>query len=195
MPRPPAIPSVLALLRGINVGPGRAVPMADLRTLAGDLGWTSVRSYIQSGNLIFHLPDGTPEGVSDLASRLEAALATRYPFPIPVLVRTADQWRELAADRPFGGWSDPKQLSVSLLSGIPNPATWAALAPWSEEDDAIELVGDRVWVKTPTAGYGNTKFTNAWLEKKLGLRATTRNRATIDALLGLVSTRPVDETS
>lgn len=172
----------IALLRGINVGPGRAVPMADLRTLAEGLGCRAVRTYIQSGNLVF---DAEGESAA-LASALESALTGRYDFPIPVLVRTADQWRQLAADKPFGGWSDPKQLSVSLLEGVPDPEAWAALEPKFEGDDAIELVGDRVWVKTPTAGYGKTRFNNAWLERKLKTRATTRNRATIDAVLAML---------
>jgi len=172
----------VALLRGINVGVGRSVPMAALRTLCEGRGWTAVTTYIQSGNLVFEA-EGDEGG---LAAVLETALATRFSFAIPVLVRTASRWRAVAADRPFGGWTDPKQLSVTLLDGLPDPAAWEALAPWKEDDDAIELVGDRVWVKTPTAGYGKTKFHNAWLEKKLGRRATTRNRATVDALLGML---------
>ena len=176
----------VALLRGINVGKGRAVPMADLRALCEGLGWTKVRTYIQSGNVVFHHPDEDEADEGGLGSRLEAALAARYPFAIPVLVRSADRWRELAADRPFGGWSHAKHLSVSLLDRIPSFAQWQALFPWREADDAIELLGDRVWVKSPTAGYGKTKFNNAWLERKLDRQATTRNRATVDALLGML---------
>jgi len=172
----------VALLRGINVGPGRAVAMADLRSLAEGLGWQAVRSYIQSGNLVF---DAAGPEVS-LAAALEATLALRYTFPIPVLVRSAERWCELVADRPFGGWRDDKQLSLTLLEAPPDPAVWAALEPKGEGQDAIELIGDRVWVKTPTAGYGKTRFNNAWLEKKLGRRATTRNRGTVDAIAELV---------
>ena len=171
----------IALLRGINVGAGRAVPMADLRTLCSSLGWNNPRTYIQSGNLVF---DADGEGAG-LAASLETALAARYPFSIPVLVRSAPQWRTLAADQPFSGWSDPKQLSVTLLDGEPTPAAWAALAPWTDGGDAIERIGDRVWVKSP-GGYGETRFSNAWLEKKLGLRATTRNRSTVDTILGML---------
>ena len=171
----------VGLLRGINVGSGRAVPMADLRTLAERLGWDEVRTYIQSGNLVFKA-DGNPES---LARHLGSALAEVYPFPIPILVRSAACWASLASDTPFGGWSDPKQLSATLLGGVPGPSAWAALEPWKDGNDEIELSGDRVWVKTP-GGYGNTKFTNAFLEKKLGLAATTRNRATVDAILGML---------
>jgi uncharacterized protein (DUF1697 family) len=155
--------------------------MGDLRALAESLGWTRCQTYIQSGNLVFEA-EGDPAA---LARTLEAALAVRFAFPIPVLVVTAVRWAEVAADRPFGGWSDPKQLSVTLLEGVPGPDKWASLAPWKDGGDEIELAGDRVWVKTP-GGYGNTKFTNSFLEKKLGLRATTRNRATVDALLSMV---------
>jgi len=172
----------VALLRGINVGPGRSVPMADLRTLCQGLGWRNVRTYIQSGNVVFEAEGND----SLLFGELEKALGERYPFPIPVLIRSEGEWRELAADRPFGGWSHPKQLSATLLDGVPDPHKWQALAPWREADDEIELIGDRVWVKTP-GGYGVTKFSNTFLEKKLGRRATTRNRATVEALLGMVT--------
>ena len=172
--------TLVALLRGINVGAGRQVAMADLRDLASGLGWTGARTYLQSGNLVFDA-DGDPAA---LGRALEEALGRRYPFPVPVLVRTADGWADAAADRPFGGWSDPKQLSVTLLERAPDPGAWAALAPWVDGDDGIEIFGDRVWVKTP-GGYGKTKYHNAFLEKKLGLRATTRNRATVEALLAL----------
>jgi uncharacterized protein (DUF1697 family) len=158
--------------------------MADLRALAQGLGWGEVVTYIQSGNLVFALPEVQP---TEAAATLEKVLADRYPFPIPVLVRTEDQWRSLAADRPFSGWSDPKQLSVTLLDGAPDPQAWAALAPWKTDEDEIELIEDRVWVKTP-GGYGRSKYTNDFLERKLGRRATTRNRATVEALRDLLST-------
>jgi len=178
----------VALLRGINVGAGRSVPMADLRALAEGLGWDRVQTYIQSGNLVFSVPE-SPDVVAlspgAASAALEGALASRYPFSIPVLVRTVDQWRALAADRPFGGWSDPKQLSVTLLDGVPDSAAWAALSPWKVGDDEVELIQDRVWVKPP-GGYGRTKFTNDFLERKLGRRATTRNRATVEAILGML---------
>ena len=176
----------VALLRGINVGAGRAVPMADLRALCEGLGWTKVRTYIQSGNLVFD--QGSSDGnEAALGLSLETALASRYSFAIPVLVRSGPRWRELTADRPFGGWSDAKQLSVSLLDRVPSATAWQTLAPWRDGDDAIELIGDRVWVKSATAGYGKTKFHNTWLEKKLGLRATTRNRASVEALMGMLT--------
>jgi uncharacterized protein (DUF1697 family) len=170
----------VALLRGINVG-GRSVPMADLRALCETLGWKNIRTYIQSGNVVFE-SDG--DEVTD-STDLEAALAVQYPFPIPVLIRSADRWHELAADRPFDGWTHPKMLSVTLLASPPEPSAWAALAPWIDDQDEIELIGDRVWVKTPVS-YGETKFNNSWLEKKLGRSATTRNRATVDALLAML---------
>ena len=170
----------VALLRGINVG-GRSVPMATLRDLCENLGWTKVRTYIQSGNIVFEAQG--PENVH--AADLETSLSALYPFPIPVMVRDADQWRVIAADRPFGGWSDLKQLSLTLLDAPPAASLWQTLAPWREGEEEIELIDDRVWVKTP-GGYGEAKFNNGFLEKKLKTRATTRNRATVEALLEML---------
>ena len=170
----------VALLRAINVA-GRSVPMADLRALCEDLGWRNVRTYIQSGNVVFE----ADQDEAALSLGLRTAMAAKYPFPVPVMVGSADRWRELAADKPFGGWTHPKQLSVSLLSSAPEAAAWAGLSPWKEAGDEIELIGDRVWIKTP-GGYGVNPYSNAFLEKKLKREATTRNRATVDALLAMI---------
>jgi len=170
----------VALLRAVNVA-GRSVPMADLRALCASLGWTGVRTYIQSGNVVFE----ADADASKLAEALKTALAANYPFPIPVMVRSADRWRELAADAPFDGWTHPKQLSVTLLSSPPDAEAWAALAPYRDHDDEIALIGDRVWIKS-LGGYGETLYSNAFLEKKLRRDATTRNRATVEALLAML---------
>ena len=89
-------PSSFALLRAVNVG-GRKLPMADLRTLCGGLGWENVRTYIQSGNIVFDA-----EGKADSLEReLETAIEKEFALDVPVIVRSAAQWDKIVAANPF----------------------------------------------------------------------------------------------
>mgnify|MGYP002372376888 CR=1 FL=1 len=83
---------MVALLRGINVGGNRKVPMADLRALGESLGLKSVATYIQSGNLVC-VSSLTPEEVE---AGLERAIEKHFGFEVPVIVRTGDQWAAYA---------------------------------------------------------------------------------------------------
>src|SRR4051812_29458486 len=89
---------MVALLRGINVGGNRKVPMAELRATATRLGLTDIETYIQSGNLVFHPGRMTPEQV---ASRLEKAIEEDFGFAVEVIVRTTAQWKKYASSNPF----------------------------------------------------------------------------------------------
>ena len=81
--------TVVAMLRGINVSGRNKVPMADLRSTAESLGYTGVRSYVQSGNLVFDAPGrATPASV---ASRLGEAVLETFGVDVPVVVRTRDE--------------------------------------------------------------------------------------------------------
>ncbi len=86
----------VAVLRGINVGGHRKLPMAELRALATELGLQNVETYVQSGNLVF---DGPGTGVSE---RLTGAIRDRYGFAVPVIVRTGRELAAIVADCPLG---------------------------------------------------------------------------------------------
>ena len=102
---------VVALLRGINVGGHRKVPMADLRELAGEIGFRDVRTYIQSGNLVLAADVGAP----DAATQLEGALERRFGFHVDVVARTAVQWARYAAGSPFPEAAEAEPNRVMLL--------------------------------------------------------------------------------
>ena len=90
------MPACVALLRAVNVGGRGAIAMADLRAVATDLGFTAVRTLLQSGNLVFATPDA--EGA---AARIEKRLAEHCGLTTDVLVRTAAEWSALVAANPF----------------------------------------------------------------------------------------------
>ena len=93
----------VALLRGINVGGKNLVPMADLRASMEVAGYGEVRTYIQSGNVLF----STDEPVAGLEERVEAVLEARFGIPILVVIRTERQFRAVVAKAPDGFGQQP----------------------------------------------------------------------------------------
>jgi uncharacterized protein (DUF1697 family) len=163
----------VALLRGINIGPRRRVAMADLRKLLESLGLEDVQTYVQSGNAVFRSrtkPD---------VKRIEAELGQ----DIAVLIRTAKEMTAIVEQNPFlARGADPAHLHVTFLDGKPA----GSLEPPPGATEEVEIVGREAYLHFPD-GYGRTKLTNAAFEKKLGVRATTRNWRTVTTLAGLAS--------
>ena len=95
--RKTSLQTFVVLLRGINVGSTRKVPMADLRAICLKLGWTRPETYIQSGNLIVEARGDAPQ----VRRALEPELAARFGFAVDVVVRTAPNWETYVAANPF----------------------------------------------------------------------------------------------
>src|SRR5690349_11716785 len=87
----------VALLRGINVSGYNKVPMADLRSACGRLGWADIQTYIQSGNLIF----SAPGSASSLEAELEDLIEKKFGISIPVIIRPATRWPDYVKGNPF----------------------------------------------------------------------------------------------
>ena len=112
--------SYVALLRGINVGGRNRVPMAELRDALERAGHRSVRTYIQSGNVVFE----TDAARGALEADIEAVLEERFGFPIPVVVRSHRQMRAVVRSAPAGfGASDEHLDDVIFLKAPLTPAT------------------------------------------------------------------------
>ena len=167
----------VSMLRGINVGGRRKVRMEELKRAYDSLGLGGVRTYIQSGNVIFEHPR---EDEWSLAARIEKRLEERLGFPVPTVLRTAGEVREAIRDAPFVG-RDPGKLHVTFLSAAPRevPVREIDAARTGAEDFAV--AGREVYLYLPD-GYGRTRLTNAFFERKLGVTATTRNWKTVNAL-------------
>jgi uncharacterized protein (DUF1697 family) len=168
----------IAILRGINVGTGRKVPMVDLKTLCGSLGLSNVQTYIQSGNLIFEL--ARPEPISALDDRLQKAFSETFGFEIPVLIRTAEEWAESVAQNPFlkEENTDIDRLHLTCLKELPSPELLEKIKAFQYLPDRYEIVGRDVFIFC-AAGYGTSKLVNSFFESKLKTQATTRNWKTV----------------
>jgi len=167
----------ISLLRGINVSGQKLIKMADLAALYESLDFKDVKTYIQSGNVIFHADSGDS---AILSQKIKDAILTAFGFDVSVFIRTQDEWRQLAEKNPFLGESriDSGALYVAFLSQsvTQEDVDWIdAPGPAGEE---IRLAGTHAYLHYPN-GVGRSKWNNNFLEKKLGVSATMRNWRTV----------------
>ncbi len=171
----------VALLRGINVGGRSIVRMGELRSLFASLGHSDVRTYVQSGNVVFASADAR----SHVAEGLERRIEEVFGLQVPVLLRTAEELAGVAAGNPFlGTIDDLAKLHVVFLADPPAPSAVARLDPDRSPPDALAVSGREVYLRLPH-GAGRTKLTVEYFERALGTRATARNWRTVTKLLEL----------
>jgi len=173
------------ILRGINVSGQKKIRMADLTKLYESLGFTNVRTYIQSGNVVFESVPGEP---GKLVLDIEQAIRNTYDFEVPVMVRTRAEIRAAIRSNPFLKETgiDVTKLHLTFLEHAPEKSSVQTFDPGSIGQDRYLIKDDNVYLYCP-GGYGKTRLSNTFLEKQLGVRATTRNWKTVNALHDLLS--------
>src|SRR5215469_15137329 len=123
----PSDQSYAALLRGINVGGNRILPMKQLVEMFTEAKCVNVRNYIQSGNIVFTAP---PKVVKGLPALLEKKIAERFGFSAPIILRNHADLARVAGANPFLKAGMPEQtLSVYFLAGEPDAAAIKGLDP------------------------------------------------------------------
>ncbi|WP_405775885.1 DUF1697 domain-containing protein [Streptomyces sp. NBC_00859] len=143
------------LLRGINVGGNRKVPMADLRELLTGLGHGDVRTYLNSGNAVF---SSEASGENELAAGVEEAIASRFGFTVDCLVRGGGYLRAVADACPFeASGLQGKQLHVTYFSGPVEPGRFAPIDQQAYLPEEFRL-GDRVLYLYAPDGLGRSKL-------------------------------------
>ena len=174
----------VALLRAVNVG-GAKLPMTELREVCADLGWERAETYIQSGNVVFEA-SGQPAA---LEAALERAVADRFGFERPVIVRSARQWAVYAKGSPFpeAERNEPNRLMLALSKAPPRAEAPALLAARALAGERVILKGDALWVHYP-GGAGTTKLTPALFDKAAGSPVTQRNWRTVLKLQEMLDT-------
>lgn len=167
----------IALIRGINVGGHQAVAMSDLRDLLTQLGFESARSLLQSGNLVFQ---GDARTGGELERLLETEAEKRLGIHADFLIRNAKEWREVVARNPFRREAerDPSHLVVMFLKSAANAKEVKAVQAQIAGPETIRADGRHLYIVYPD-GIGRSRLTNAFLEKKLGIRGTARNWNTV----------------
>ena len=172
----------VALLRGINVGGKNKLPMAELREIFTAAGFGTVKTYIQSGNVVF-------EASQDLAERAPAivteAIRQQFGYETAVVVRSGEELRQVAASNPFDTSGDPRFLQVAFLEAAPGAEAVSRLDPQRSPPDAFEVRGRHVYLNYPN-GVAGSKLTNEYLASRLRTASTMRNWRTVLTLLKMV---------
>ena len=173
----------VALIRGINVGKAKRVAMADLRALVEELGYTDVRTLLNSGNVVFTVP---PKSPGDPAARMEEALASKVGFSARFTVLSAAELATVAAENPLREVADdPSRLLVAFVK---NPPDLARLEPLAKRDwgaDTLAL-GTRAAYLWCGGGILASKLPEE-VGRALRDGVTTRNWATVTKLQALVA--------
>jgi uncharacterized protein (DUF1697 family) len=174
----------IALLRGINVGGKNALPMKELSAILEGAGCTEVRTYIQSGNAVFGASAALAAKLPALVAR---AILARAGHRVPVVMRSAEEWRALVKVNPFlPAKLDPTQLHVGFLADAPSAGRVAALDAQRSPPDEFRVRGREIYFRFP-AGLGKSKLTNAYFDAKLATTLTVRNWRTVLKLLEMAA--------
>lgn len=174
----------LVLLRGVNVG-GKMLSMAALKDLAARLGYGEISTYIQSGNLIL---SAAVDDEDAIGRTLEKAIADDMGMTVSVLVRTPRELRAMADNNPLASRTEePRRLHVTFLAESPSQALVEAIGPAAFTPDEFHVRDREVYLFCPN-GYGVSKLGNAFWERALKVKATTRNWSTVIKLRELLET-------
>ncbi len=170
----------VALLRAINVSGKNAIRMAELQQVCADLGLKGVRSYLQSGNLVFRT---SRSDAAKLAGAIKAGIARGTGHDVAVLVMPAEEFNAVADSnplRPQSGGEERMFHATFLFHPVSKRSFEALKLPLAPGESAL-LACQVVLLHCPH-GYGRTKLNNGYFEKALGVPATTRNWRTVLAL-------------
>jgi uncharacterized protein (DUF1697 family) len=171
-----------ALLRGINVGGNQKIPMAALRELMQGLGYADVVTHLQSGNAVFSSPQQPAE---KLARAIAGRITSEFVMDVKVVIRTGSEIAGVIKRSPLPyGPENPSRFFVAFLAPTPAPEAVAAMESLSFDPDQIWISGMEAFLWCPV-GAADTKLTNNFLEKRLGVTATSRNWNTVRKLAEL----------
>ena len=171
----------IALFRGINVGGSHLLPMKDLKLILENNGCVDVRTYIQSGNVIFC---SAMSDAARLAKRLGAAVSKGHGFEPRVLVLTRAELENAAAGNPFPQARDnPKSLHLFFLAEPPTKPDLKSLDSLKTKTEEFSLKDKVFYLYTPD-GFGSSKLAGR-AERLLGVPATARNWRTVTTLIDM----------
>jgi uncharacterized protein (DUF1697 family) len=173
----------VALLRGINVSGKKIVKMEQLKGIFESLQFEHVKTYIQSGNVSFAAAEDSSRLICDL---IEKELEKVLGFNVPVIIRTLEELEDSVKNNPFGAAeSSEKDGYTTFLSSVPVDKAMEKIAAYPSDTDELRILNREVYLLCPAKGYGNTIYSNTFLEKKLGVSATTRNWKTVAAIINM----------
>jgi uncharacterized protein (DUF1697 family) len=178
------VPRYVALLRSVNVAGHGRIAMNELRESFVGLGYTDVTTYIQTGNVLFSTPARREAAI---VAAIEERLAEDLGDSPAVILRSVPELARIGAASPYAKrGAESSRHHVTFLAAAPAPAVVAGLHLPPSGRDELVVDGREVYVHTPD-GYAGTKYTGAFLERRLGVVSTTRNWNTVTKLCELAA--------
>jgi uncharacterized protein (DUF1697 family) len=169
----------IVLLRGINLGSRRRVPMPELREALAGAGFPDVRTYVQSGNVVL----SSDLGASELAAQSRDTITDRFGFDVEVIVRTRAELAEVVARNPLAKVAtNPKRYQVSFLAEELADDVVQQLTEAVGERERLVAIGRELYAWHPE-GVARSKLWSRLAGTGLGVTATARNWTTVTALL------------
>jgi len=179
------MPKFVALLRGVNVGKSKRVPMAELRTLLSGLGYTSVATLLNSGNAVFNAPKGTS---AEHAANIGAAISRQLDVEVPVIVKSAKDLAAIVSENPIRAQaSEHSRFLVAFVQDAKALSTLAVVESLVVPPEKVAMGRNAAYLLCAD-GILESKA-GAALLGKAGRLATTRNWATVLKLQALASER------
>lgn len=174
------MPTYISLLRGINVGSHKPVAMIQLKAMFEALGFEQVRTYIQSGNVIFSAAKRPP---ADLSKKIEDNILAEFGFSSSVITRTPQEMGEAIENNPFVKESrvDPAKVYIAFLSEIPKAEAVMKLEALATKSEQLRHCGREIYLYYRD-GMGRARLTGSVLERVLSVTATARNWNTVTRL-------------
>jgi uncharacterized protein (DUF1697 family) len=169
----------IALLRGINVGGRNLLPMEELVSMFEAAGCSKVRTYIQSGNVVFESSASAKTVATGVRKQVEAQCG----FDTPIITRSAEEFAAAVEAMPYDTESDiAKHFHVGFFDARPDAAQVAELDPDRSPPDRFSIQGSELYVHCPN-GILRSRLTHTWFESQLAVRCTMRNWNTVQRLL------------
>ena len=168
----------ITMLRGINVSGQKKIKMEDLKKHYESLNFDQVQTYIQSGNVIFNT---TLQDTSEIVNRIKNKINQEFGFEVTVIVRTPEELKDVVDNNPYSE-RDLSKVLVTLLSDDQYDYSIDELLKAKTDQEEFTIMGKEIYLFLPH-GSGRTKLTNNFFEKKLGVKATTRNWRTVNKIL------------
>ena len=170
----------IVLLRGINIGPHKRMKMEKLRTSCEAVGLKSVKTYIQSGNVVC---DGGKLSSDAAAKKIEAQIVKDFGFSADVIARTGEEMKQVVSGNPLlkEHGVDPSKLHVVFLAAAPAPESIKKLQAIVQPPDKVRHKGKEIYFYFPNGVSGSSIWKHN-LDRVLGVSGTMRNWRTVNTL-------------
>lgn len=165
----------ISLLRGINVSGQKSIKMVDLKTLYESLSFIDVETYIQSGNVLFKSPENDTQ---KLKAKIETAIKSKYGFVVPVQIISKTEMEKVVKNMPFKGEMELNRLFATFLAEKTVLNAMEEIETLKTQNDEVVFTEKVIYLYIPS-GYGKSKLDNNTIERKLKVKATTRNWKTV----------------